>query len=119
MQAFQMESNGLLFCGTKDQGSWSSKARDEMPQPPPPSGSQSRLTCCAGLGLHHILPVLTGKDVLTDKGYRAKNATIQYNVFHETVFKICIQIPNNDIIIKCYQTKRHAPEFYSVANGES
>lgn len=47
-----------------------------------------------------------------------KNATIQYNVFQvETVFKICIQIPNNDIIIKCYQTKRHAPEFYSVANG--
>lgn len=73
-----------------------------------------------GWAFTHILPVLTGKDVLTDKGYRAKNATIQYNVFQvETVFKICIQIPNNDIIIKCYQTKRHAPEFYSVANGEN
>lgn len=34
-----------------------------------------------GWAFTHILPVLTGKNVLTDKGYKAKNAMIQYNVF--------------------------------------
>lgn len=55
---------------------WRSKARDETPQQPPLSGSQSRPGAFT-----HILPVLTGKNVLTDKGYKAKNAMIQYNVF--------------------------------------